>query len=76
MCNLDARKQHNAKLINRALYMLTRFEQGKKTPKKLVRHKLQGELYKLDLGMCYRLLSTDKVNWWIVTHENYNNIIK
>lgn len=70
---LENDKTYQPALINRALLALERYEQGEVRAKELIHHKLTGQLYKIDLGLHFRMLSKDLIVWYIVSHEHYTS---
>lgn len=70
---LENDKTYQPALINRALQALKKFERGEVRAKRLVHHKQASELYKINLGLHFRILSKDLVVWYIVSHENYSS---
>lgn len=76
MSELQVDKTYPLKLINRARATLLNLDKGNVKAKRIVFHRLAGDLYKLNAGKRYRLLSNDLVLWRLVSHESYNHLFK
>lgn len=68
--NADSRK-FNKKLIDRARFALFQCKAVK-----LKHHKFEHEkdIFKIEIGKRYRLVSSDLEQWELLSHETYNHL--
>lgn len=74
LINGDTRR-FTSRIIERAKEKLKSFDSSEsKIAKKLIHTKV-GVLFKLDLGKAHRLVSSNKKEWKLYTHEEYSSTL-